>query len=366
MKSNISIFIKFLLFSSGATLELISTCPKFEINKYASIGLTILFTAILSVLSSYFAFSLIFESNSLAILLALFWGCIIFNLDRYIVSSMRMNEGKTKEILKAIPRLLIALLIATVISKPLEIKLFSSEINTFLNKEKIELSFQTGEKYKQDLENINAKKENIALLFREKELLRDKYYEDYKCECNGTCGTKVKGKGEECNSRKERYELHLKELEASRKEKDSLLEAYGGEEIAIKELISSEKNVFNKKSFGFFDQVRALNEIDKFSSLFIFLIFVMIEIAPILTKLLSRKGPYDNLILEHEMKFEAEYLKKLDAFNNDRVKNRKLTEMSAELELKSKEKEINNLLKKNALERYEKMRKQIDNKNDKI
>ena len=40
--------------------------------------------------------NLIFDSNSLSILLSLLWGCIIFNLDRYIVSSIRMNENNWK------------------------------------------------------------------------------------------------------------------------------------------------------------------------------------------------------------------------------------------------------------------------------
>ena len=105
MRENITLVTRFFLFASGATFELIMKCPRFEVNKYASIGLTVLFTAFLSVLSSYFAFNLIFDSNSLSILLSLLWGCIIFNLDRYIVSSMRMNENKWREFFKSIPRI---------------------------------------------------------------------------------------------------------------------------------------------------------------------------------------------------------------------------------------------------------------------
>ena len=53
---------------------------------------------------------------------------MIFNLDRYIVSSMR-KEGKTaKELLIATPRILLAILISVVIAKPLELKIFEKEI----------------------------------------------------------------------------------------------------------------------------------------------------------------------------------------------------------------------------------------------
>ena len=58
-------------------------------------------------------------------------------------------------------------------------------------------------------------------------------------------------------------------------------------------------------SFGLLDQIRALNHLETASSMFILFMFVMIEIAPILTKLMSSKGPYENLILEFEKKFEG-------------------------------------------------------------
>ena len=40
MKENITLITRFFLFASGATFELIMKCPRFEVNKYASIGLT--------------------------------------------------------------------------------------------------------------------------------------------------------------------------------------------------------------------------------------------------------------------------------------------------------------------------------------
>ena len=365
MKSRISLITKFLLFSSGTTYELINKCPRFEVNKYASIGLTVVFTAILSILSSYFAFNLIFNSNIIAIPLAVFWGCIIFNLDRYIVSSMRMNDNKWKEFLKSVPRLLIAILIAIVISKPLEIKLFDSEIETFLNKEKIELSYGVTQKYTSDITLLESKKQLLESNFQKSLMLRDKYYEEYKCECTGTCGTKVKGYGEECKSRKKRYELFLLELNQNRIKKDSIIKLYTNEELKIIALIEKQKEVILTNTYGFFDKIRALNQIDEISSFFILLIFIMIETAPLFTKLLSEKGPYDNLVLEHEIRFETDYLKQVDNYNHERTKNKKLKEMSTNLEIKSKESEIKDILKNDALERYDKMRNLVDVKKNK-
>jgi len=363
MRGELSAITKLLLFSSGATYDLIIKCPRFEVNKYASIGLTVLITAFLSVLSSYFAFSLIFNSNFISVPLAILWGCIIFNLDRYIVSSMRMNDSKWNEFLKSIPRLLIAVLIAMIISKPLEIQLFSSEIDNFLEKEKIELSYEVGNKYNEDLKHIDSKKEVLEAGFQKNLELRDTYYEAYKCECTGTCGTNVKGYGKECQSRKERYELFLVELKDKKIDKDSIMKVYSVEETKIKDLISRENKLIFDNTFGLFDQIRALNQVDEVASFFILLIFIMIEIAPLLTKLLSHKGPYDNLVLEYEMKFETDYLKQVDNLDHERLKNKKLKEMSTNLELKSKENEIKKILNQDAFERYDQMRKDIDTKN---
>lgn len=363
MSQRFSIFTRFLLFSSGAALELMKKCPEFEINKYTSIGLTIFFTAMLSVLSSFFAFNLIFSSYYVSIPLALLWGSIIFNLDRYIVSSMRINDNKFREFIKAIPRLLIAILIAMIISKPLEIKLFKSEISAFLNKEKINQYDQIRQKYNPALKIIESKKEELEASFQKKTLLRDRYYEEYKCECIGTCGTKVKGYGEECKSRKERYELFLLELDRDRIQKDSIQKQYFLDKNKIQKIMDSEKAIILAQNYGLFDQIRAMNNIDKLSSFFIFFIFIMIEIAPVLTKLLSTKGPYDNLILESEIQFEMSYLNKLDHFDNERFKNKKLKEISTNIELKSKESEIKSILKQQAVERYNKMRQEVDMKN---
>ena len=67
-----------------------------------------------------------------------------------------MNESKWKEFIKSIPRLLIAILIAVIISKPLEIKLFDSEIQAFLEKEKISQLYGVTKKYSSDIDGVIA------------------------------------------------------------------------------------------------------------------------------------------------------------------------------------------------------------------
>lgn len=362
--NKLSFITRFLVFCSGATIALIRKCPLFEVNKYASIGATVLITAFLSILSSFFAFSLIFQSVYLSLSLALLWGLIIFNLDRYIISTMRSNSSKGQEFIKSIPRIIIAILIAVVVSKPLEVKLFEKEISEYLKKEKIDLAYGVKEKYVDDLIDIENKKEKQQAVFNDKVAIRDQFYEDYKCECTGTCGTNLRGYGKECERRKERYELSLAEMNVARLKNDSILKYLAFKEAGINKLIENEmKIISNIKGYGLFDRVRALNNLDQMSSYFILLIFVMIETAPILSKLLTQKGPYDNLVLETEIMYETDYLKKIDDYGHEREKNKRLKEMSTNLEIKSKESEIRNILKSDAYKRYEKMKSEIDSKN---
>ncbi|GGE40928.1 DUF4407 domain-containing protein [Psychroflexus planctonicus] len=357
-----SVFKNFLLFSSGVTVDLIKQCPRFEVNKYMSIGMTIVFTTILSILSSYFAFYLIFDSETIAIPLSFLWGAIIFNLDRYIISSMRMGNSKWQQFLKSIPRILVAVIIATVISKPLELKIFDLEINNFLNQQKADLAYNIEKKYDAELIDIEEKKHNFRTEYKNMLSLRDKYYEEYKCECNGTCGTNVKGYGQECNDRKKRYNVYVADLEEEKKRMDSTINLLSKRELEIKDLIINEKKLTIPQRYGFIDKLKALKNIDRMSSIFIFSLFIFIETAPLLTKLLSDKGPYDNLILQHEIKFESEYRKKLDIYNNERLKNKRINDLESDLEIKSKETAMRNLIKNEAYEQYNKMRELIDAK----
>ena len=52
---------------------------------------------------------------------------------------------------------------------------------------------------------LNIQKSSYQKTFEDKLQLREKYYKDYMCECNGTCGTGVKGRGIECEERKIKY-----------------------------------------------------------------------------------------------------------------------------------------------------------------
>ena len=118
---------EFFLFCSGVESSVLEKCPT-DRNKYAGIGATVFFTGVLAFFSSSYALFTVFDSYLLSGAFGMIWGLMIFNLDRYIVMSMKSNGKWGRDFLVAFPRLLMAVLLALVISKPLELKIFEKEI----------------------------------------------------------------------------------------------------------------------------------------------------------------------------------------------------------------------------------------------
>ena len=352
---------KFFLKCSGASIDIINKCPEFERIKYSSIGATILFTSILAFISSFYGLSQIFNSYFLVLPLAVFWGLIIFNLDRYIVQSLRSGDSKFQNLIISIPRLILAILVAVIISKPLEVKLFDDEINAYLAQQNIDRIYTTEEEYKSDILSLKEQKSKYESSFEEKLKLREKYYEDYRCECNGTCGTGLKGRGKECEERKLKYDLFFSEVEIERKKKDAFINVITQKEAQLWDQVNSEKEILQAtNNMGFFDKIGALNEVGNMASVLIMFIFILIETAPLLTKLLSKKGPYDNLIMQSEFEFETNFLKVLDFNINQRKKNEEVNKITTDLEKKSIESELKYSMREKTLKKYEEIRRDED------
>ena len=121
----------FFWLCSGANRSLLEKCPT-EGSKYAGIGATIFFTGIFASLAGAYALYTVFDNYIAATLFGIVWGLMIFNLDRYIVSSMRKEGNFKKEFYTALPRIVLAVFISLVIAKPLEMRVFEKEINSEL------------------------------------------------------------------------------------------------------------------------------------------------------------------------------------------------------------------------------------------
>ena len=121
----------FFIFCSGANRSILKRTPT-EINKFVGIGATIFFTGVFAAIAAGYALYTVFESYLLVLPIAVLWGLMIFNLDRFIVSTMKKKGAFYRDFAAAAPRLILAVLIAVVIAKPLELKIFESEIQAEL------------------------------------------------------------------------------------------------------------------------------------------------------------------------------------------------------------------------------------------
>ncbi|MBO6271728.1 DUF4407 domain-containing protein [bacterium] len=130
MKSNY--INEFLWSCAGVNKEILRLYPS-DWAKYAGSGGTILFTAIMAMISGGYAMYFVFNNIIISILFAIIWGLLIFNLDRFIVNSM-YTDGKDnitwRKLKSALPRFIMAIFIGIVISTPLEMKIFNDRIES--------------------------------------------------------------------------------------------------------------------------------------------------------------------------------------------------------------------------------------------
>lgn len=149
-------FTKLLIISSGADKSILEECTIKEKNKFIGIGSTLLLTAVLASLSGGYAVFSTFQSIPISVIIGIFWGVVIFSLDRYIVTSIDKKGIWWNQLLTAFPRLLMAFVLAITISKPLELRLFQDAINKSMG-EISDASISTCET------DWNTKRDNLAV-----------------------------------------------------------------------------------------------------------------------------------------------------------------------------------------------------------
>lgn len=150
----------FLIICSGANRDILQKCPT-ERVKFIGIGATIFLTAMMAAVSGGYAIYFVFNNIAVSIVFGCFWAVIIFNLDRYIVSSIKKTGKFKEELWMALPRLLIALVLAISISKPLELRLFENRIAKEMaeqNQNDIDNFDQT---FKDDIQKFNDQLKGI-------------------------------------------------------------------------------------------------------------------------------------------------------------------------------------------------------------
>ncbi|MFY9243473.1 MAG: DUF4407 domain-containing protein [Polaribacter sp.] len=297
----------FFIICSGVDKNLINNCSDGEQNKYVGIGATVFFTAVMATIAGSYALFTVFDNLYAAIFFGLIWGLLIFNLDRFIVSTIKKSDSKLKELLQAAPRIILAIIIAVVISKPLELKLFEKEINQVLLAQKNQMTLdnktQIAQQFMPEISKINSEIENLKAEVLAKEIETNTLYETYIAEAEGTKGTKKLGKGPVYEEKRAKHDASVLALNQLKKENQ---EKINQKESAIATLIENQKLAETKtqpiiSNFdGLMARINTLGELPFFTSFFIFLLFLAIETSPIIAKLLAPKGEYDFKLEEKE------------------------------------------------------------------
>ena len=346
---------QFFIICSGADQDILEGCSKGEQTKYVGIGATVFFTAVMAFIASSYALFTVFDNVYPSLFFGLIWSLLIFNLDRFIVSTIRKRDRIGREILQATPRIILAIIIAIVISKPLEIKIFEKEINTVLLKEKNAMALQNKKEvanyFKSDLDKNKAEIEQLKLAITTKEKEVNNYYETYIAEAEGTAGTKKLGKGPVFKEKIAKHDLAKAELDSLQVRNQARIAELNTTATSIQ--TDLDKKITESQPIidgfdGLMARINALNKLPWLPSFFIMLLFLAIETSPIIAKLLSPKGEYDFKIEDQETALQA-------TIEQDKYQRELLVKTSATMHDKiyedlAQDKSIYDLQRKNATE----------------
>lgn len=339
----------FLWWCGGAHQKLLKQFPS-EHSKYSGLGGVVLATFVLASLSSGYAVYSIFGNLGWTIVFGLIWGLIIFNLDRFLVSTMRKyGVSRRKQFWMTAPRLLLALLIGLTIARPLELKIFEKEIDVKVV-ENIHTKMQLNDSLLQ-VENARAlataQTERDRLVAR-KTALEDTLHQlsqSYVREADGTGGSMSRGienltrlKMNVYNNARLQFGPELMDLAAGIKAQDTLLSS----SRASLEQKRKDYEKAAQANVGFLERNKALSDLsDEESSVFwatlmISLLIILIEIGPILAKLIMPLGPYDIALAKEElmqMSASENEMRRDKELTNEKKKNfyRRQREMSDDL-----------------------------------
>jgi hypothetical protein len=325
---------RFLWWCAGADEYFLLQSPKQDRVKYAGIGAIVFFTGLLAACAGFVAFNTMFGPKTIAgeikeqltpleenfwvvsAVFAFVWGLLIFNLDRFIVSSTGKGDGTDKitwtEISQAIPRIIIALILGFSISKPLEILMLKSEID-------VELGIKQQEK-REAYDNLTyAKfKKQIALL--DKELLKietdrndlvlvqKNTEKEYLDQMQGRAGQQ--GFGPRAKQLKELSEDKarlVKEFDEKNSYQINFLKTQRAKKLKEQD---DEINIDNyrkaKKLDGLLERLEISHEIGFWLGIAITLILLSIEMGPIFFKMMMTKGAYDYMVENFNHKIQTE------------------------------------------------------------
>jgi hypothetical protein len=291
--------------------------------KYMCLGGIVFATGAMAGLAGGYAFYTIFSPKGSALedtvhnptvvmsfIFGIIWGLMIFNIDRFIVTSTGKGDGTEKitkeEFQSAIPRIIMGAIIAITISKPIEIRMFQTEINIKLKEKQIEQQTAYIEKTKKNFQ-IEFDRNSRDLIKYEKEI-QDKITRHKFLESQYIEEARIITVGPRALALKAQMDKVDLEIQTDEQKKEYL------KLIKDKEEIETRLNMALKESKktadgldGLLERIKLAHEVAGFwITFFITLLFLAIELTPIFFKLMLNKTPYDYLVENRDDLIRAE------------------------------------------------------------
>ena len=319
---------EFLWSCAGVNKDVLRLYPS-EYAKYAGNGGTILFTALMAMISGGYAMYFVFSNIIIAFLFALLWSLLIFNLDRFIVNSM-YTDGKDsitwRKFKSALPRFIMAIFIGIVISTPLEMKIFNDRIESQLLKDNIERINNVKSKSEDYSEFKSLQAEQKKLQDERNKLQQEllKAQKDLKEEAEGNALSKIPGHGTIYKDKEIYVQQCQKTLTEWDNNNNNRLNNIQNRLLLINQNIGNfENKIQNIREDGFSARYEAFSILKQNNaslntvSIMITLLFIIIEITPTFFKLIMIGGPYEDHINIENYKIEMLVKKQKNDINTD-------------------------------------------------
>jgi hypothetical protein len=288
--------------------------------KYMCLGGIVVATGVMAGIAGGYAFYTIFEprgsalesgfdlqTSIMAIVFGVIWGLIIFNIDRFIVTSTGKGDGTEAitwgELKSALPRIFMGAIIALTISKPVEIRMFKTEIDTalFEKQQKLQTDYEVRtranfEERIKDLANDNATIQLRIDDYLDKISIKDSLYN---VETASGQGGRIKGEGPVAialKNERDRLKTELDTYTGSNKIKIDDIEKRRKKLYDEMDVALGKNEVVANGLDGLLERIKLAHLVAGFwISFFITLLFMAIELTPIFFKLMLIKSPYDYL-----------------------------------------------------------------------
>ena len=349
--------MRFLWKCGGSDPQILQYAPYSDHIKCAGIGGVVLATTVMAMLAMGFAMSVVFDGKFYIIIpVAIIWGLIIFNLDRFIVSTVKGDgteaitiipkEGKPSELFSMLPRLAMAIIIGLTISAPLETYIFDKEIQREWRLSMDQLAIaKTYEVQQTETQKNSENEKDFIEISKRVEKQREivlKWQKAFEEETSGIGGRGARGYGPEAQkmeAKMKEEENKLKILETELKQKES--KKIGNQE-KIKNMKDSVLRETKSIKPGFLDKLMMIerlsssgksvpkadpmtgkpikgSEVEIYGAAFwpiwlVRLLFMIVEVAPVIFKFMIWKTSYDYMqenvsqILEAKQGISLEYI----------------------------------------------------------